>query len=244
MTSGPAPASSSSTSLASSRVVEVSAEHGDGVAGPARRSRPSSFPHARSPGDDTSEETAIAIVGQLANVGKSSLLNRLLKEERSIVSDTPGATRDTVDAVLKWQKRTFRIVDTAGIRRAGRVAASGQLESLQRDPGESGAIQKADVAVLIINASIGTADQDGAIAGEAEKAGCGIVIAANKWDLMKSKGPDFYKTFDDELRRQLKFLDYAPILHISAATGERATKVLEAVDKVAAARSRRSPPAN
>ena len=103
------------------------------------------------------------------------------------------------------------------------------------------AIQQADVAVLVIDATLGAADQDGAIAGEAEKAGCGIVIAANKWDLVKDRGADYYKTFDDELRRQLKFLDYAPILHISAATGERATKVLETVDQVADARSSRVP---
>jgi GTP-binding protein len=193
------------------------------------------------PVDEIEDEGSIrvAIVGR-PNVGKSSLLNRLLKAERSIVSDTPGTTRDTVDAVLKWHKRSFRIVDTAGIRRPGRVARSGQLESLSVILARR-AIAKADVAVLVIDASIGTADQDGAIAGEAEKAGCGIVIAANKWDLMKDRGPDFYKTFDAELRRQLKFLEYAPILHISAATGERATKVLEAVDKVAAARSRRIP---
>jgi len=219
-------------------VMEIAAEHGDGV-GDLLDEVVRLLPERKEPGEDTSEETAIAIVGR-PNVGKSSLLNRLLKEERSIVSETPGTTRDTVDAVLKWHKRTFRIVDTAGIRRPGRVAASGQLESLSVILAKR-AIAKADVAVLVIDASIGPADQDGAIAGEAEKAGCGIVIAANKWDLMKSRGPDFYKTFDDELRRQLKFLEYAPILHISAATGERATKVLEAVDRVAAARSRRVP---
>jgi GTP-binding protein len=219
-------------------VVEIAAEHGSGIDDlldeVVRR-----LPPRKEPGDDTSEETAIAIVGR-PNVGKSSLLNRLLKEERSIVSETPGTTRDTVDAVLKWHKRTFRIVDTAGIRRPGRVAKSGQLESLSVILARR-AIQKADVAVLVIDASIGPADQDGAIAGEAERAGCGIVIAANKWDLVKAGGPAFYKTFDAELRRQLKFLEYAPILHISATTGERATKVLEAVDTVAAARSRRVP---
>lgn len=219
-------------------VVEIAAEHGEGV-GDLLDEVVRRLPERKEPGEDSTDETAVAIVGR-PNVGKSSLLNRLLKEERSIVSEMPGTTRDTVDAVLRWHKRNFRIVDTAGIRRPGRVGKSGPLESLSVILAKR-AIQKADVAVLIIDASIGPADQDGAIAGEAEKAGCGIVIAANKWDLVKSKGPDFYKKFDDELRRQLKFLDFAPIIHISAATGERATKVLEAVDKVAEARSRRIP---
>jgi GTPase len=218
-------------------VVEIAAEHGEGV-GDLLDEVIARLPTGKTgTTTDEPEETAIAIVGR-PNVGKSSLLNRLLKEERSIVSDTPGTTRDTVDAVLKWHKRTFRIVDTAGIRRPGRVARSGALESLSVILARR-AIEKADVAVLVIDAEIGTADQDGAIAGEAERAGCGIVIVANKWDLMKSKGPDFYKKFDDELRRQLKFLDYAPVLHISALTGERATKILETVDRVADARARR-----
>jgi len=221
-------------------VVEIAAEHGEGV-GDLLDEVVRRLPIGREAGKsiDTPEETAIAIVGR-PNVGKSSLLNRLLKEERSIVDDAPGTTRDTVDAVLRWHKRTFRIVDTAGIRRPGRVARSGPLESLSVILARR-AIQQADVAVLVIDATLGAADQDGAIAGEAEKAGCGIVIAANKWDLVKDRGADYYKTFDDELRRQLKFLDYAPILHISAATGERATKVLETVDQVADARSSRVP---
>ena len=223
-------------------VVEIAAEHGEGIGDlldeVARR-----LPMGRDAGKslDNPEETAIAIVGR-PNVGKSSLLNRLLKEERSIVDDMPGTTRDTVDATLRWHKRNFRIVDTAGIRRPGRVGKSGPLESLSVILAKR-AIDQADVAVLVIDATLGAADQDGAIAGEAEKSGCGIVIVANKWDLVKDQGPDFYKKFDDELRRQLKFLDYAPILHISAMTGERATKVLEMVDRVADARSRRVPTA-
>lgn len=223
-------------------VVEIAAEHGEGV-GDLLDEVVRRLPSGRDAGKsiDTPEETAIAIVGR-PNVGKSSLLNRLLKEERSIVSEMPGTTRDTVDATLRWHKRTFRIVDTAGIRRPGRVGKSGPLESLSVILAKR-AIEQADVAVLVIDATLGAADQDGAIAGEAEKAGCGIVIVANKWDLVKDRGPDFYKKFDDELKRQLKFLDYAPILHLSALTGERATKVLETVDRVADARSRRVPTA-
>jgi GTP-binding protein len=164
----------------------------------------------------------------------------VLQEERSIVSEMPGTTRDTVDAVLKWHHRTFRIVDTAGIRRAGRVARSGQLESLSVILARR-AIEQADVAVLLVDSVEGATDQDATIAGEAEKAGCGIIIAANKWDLMKGRGTDFSKGFDDKLRQQVKFLDYAPILHISALTGERTAKVLETIDKVAEARERRIP---
>jgi GTP-binding protein len=174
------------------------------------------------------------------NVGKSSLLNRILREERSIVSDMPGTTRDSVDALLTWHRRTFRIVDTAGIRRPGRVARSGQLEAVSVLVAKR-AIEKADVAVLVVDATEGATDQDAAIAGEAEKAGCGVIIAANKWDLMKGRGAEFSKEFDEELRRQVKFLDYAPLLHISAATGERSGKVVETIDKVAEARMRRIP---
>ncbi len=220
-------------------VIEIAAEHGEGV-GDLLDEIIQRFPEPDpDAGVDTADETAVAIVGR-PNVGKSSLLNRLLKEERSIVSDMPGTTRDAVDAVLKWQRRTFRIVDTAGIRRPGRVARSGQIESVSVVLSKR-AIDKADVAVLMIDSVEGATDQDATIAGEAEKAGCGIIIAANKWDLMKGRGTDFSKEFDDKLRQQMKFLDYAPILHISAATGERLPKVLETIDKVADARMRRIP---
>jgi GTP-binding protein len=223
-------------------VVEIAAEHGEGV-GDLLDEVVARFPSGRKDGrlSAPAHETSIAIVGR-PNVGKSSLLNRLLKEERSIVSELPGTTRDAVDAVLKWHRRTFRILDTAGIRRPGRVARSGPLESLSVIIARR-AIEKADVAVLVIDAVEGATDQDAAIAGEADKTGCGIIIVANKWDLMKGRGADFSKEFDEKLRRQLKFLDYAPVLHISALTGERAPKLLEAIDKVAEARTRRIPTA-
>jgi GTPase len=220
-------------------VVEVAAEHGEGV-GDLLDEVVSRLPARREgrAADDASQ-IAVAIVGR-PNVGKSSLLNRLLREERSIVSELPGTTRDTVDAVLKWHKRTFRIVDTAGIRRPGRVSRSGQLEAVSVIVARK-AIEQADVAILVVDSVEGATDQDAAIAGEADKAGAGIIIAANKWDLMKGRGTDFSKEFDENLRRQLKFLEYSPVLHISAATGERTAKVLETVDKVAEARTRRIP---
>ena len=223
-------------------VVEIAAEHGQGV-GDLLDEIVQRLPERGSGGLTASapDETKVAIVGR-PNVGKSSLLNRLLKEERSIVSDMPGTTRDTVDAVLKWHRRTFRILDTAGIRRPGRVGQSGPLESLSVVIARR-AIEQADVALLMIDSVEGATDQDAAIAGEADKTGSAIIIVANKWDLMKGRGSEFVKSFDEKLRGQLKFLDYAPVLHISALTGERMPKVLEAIDRVAAARLQRVPTA-
>jgi len=222
-------------------IVEIAAEHGEGV-GDLLDQIVERLPEGRRVAPPAREpETRIAIIGR-PNVGKSSLVNRLLKEERSIVSDMPGTTRDTVDAVLKWHKRNFRSLDTAGIRRPGRVARSGQVESVSVIVARR-AIEQADVAVLVVDATEGATDQDATIAGEAENTGCGVIVVANKWDLMKGRGPDFSKTFDDKLRQQLKFLDYAQILHISARTGERTPKLLEAIDRVADARLRRIPTA-
>jgi GTP-binding protein len=168
------------------------------------------------------------------------LANRLLREQRMLVSEIPGTTRDAIDATFQWHRRQLRIVDTAGIRRPGRVARSGQVEAVSVLSARR-AIEAADVVVLVIDASQGAADQDGAIAGEAERTGSGVVIAVNKWDLVKDKGADFAKQFDENLRFQLKFLEYAPIVHLSALTGERTVRLLEIVDKVAEARNRRVP---
>ena len=159
-----------------------------------------------------------------------------------MVSEVPGTTRDAIDAVLRWHRRDFRIVDTAGIRRPGRVASGPQVEAVSVLIARR-AIQRADVAVLVIDADQGVTDQDAAIAGEAEAAGCGVIIAANKWDLVKPRGGGFVTTFDADVRRHLKFLSHAPILHVSAATGERVAKLLEAIDRVAEARRYRVPTA-
>jgi len=233
--------------LGFANVVEISAEHGDGV-GDLLEVIVEKLEIAPDAGDagETGEageagepqETAIAIVGR-PNAGKSSLVNRLLREDRMIVSEVQGTTRDSVDSLLQWHKRTFRIVDTAGIRRPGKVSKS-QVESVSVLLAKR-AIERADVVVLVLDATVGPTDQDGAIAGAAKEAGKGIIIAANKWDLMKEQGDDAAKVFDENLRYQLKFLDYAPILHISAVTGERTPKLLEVVDKVATAARTRVP---
>jgi GTP-binding protein len=228
-------------------VVEVAAEHGLGVGDllqeviarlPAHRREPR---HASVDGEGRPREVSVAIVGR-PNVGKSSLVNRLLREERVMVSDKPGTTRDAVDALLRWHRRDFRIVDTAGIRRPGRVAGGGAVEAVSVVVARR-AIQRADVAVLVIDAAEGPTDQDAAIAGEADRAGCGIIVAVNKWDLLKGKEPEVVRAFDEELRLKIKFLDYAPVLHISARTGERTPKLLELIDRVAESRRQRVPTA-
>jgi GTP-binding protein len=239
-------------------IYEISAEHGQGIAELLDEvvKRLPSAPRVRERDVDSDSESAdapviphtpaarpneiaVAIVGR-PNAGKSSLVNRLLNEERMIVSEMPGTTRDAVDAVVKWHRRQFRIVDTAGIRRPGKVAKSGHVEAVSVLLARR-AIERADVVVLVVDATAGPTDQDAAIAGSAHESGRGVVIVANKWDLMKQHGPDAAKEFDEKVRFALKFVDYAPILHISARTGERTPKLLEAIDKVAAARRTRIP---
>jgi GTPase len=224
-------------------VIDISAEHGHGVA----ELLDEIVQHIGAPRDagvapppaTPVEETRVAIVGR-PNVGKSSLTNRLLRQERVLVSEMPGTTRDAIDTPLTWHRRSFRIVDTAGMRRAGRIARGGKVEIVSVALAKE-SIAAADVVALVIDAKEGVADQDAAIGGEADRAGRGIVILVNKWDLVKTSQPGFAKSFDEELRRRMKFLDYAPILHISALTGERTPKVLETIDKVAASRRTRVP---
>jgi GTP-binding protein len=221
-------------------VFEIAAEHGTGVhdlMDAALEQLRAAGKLGTSVAQDDPDEIAVAIVGR-PNVGKSSIVNRLLREERLIVSDIPGTTRDAIDTLLRWHKRTFRIVDTAGIRRPGRVADSHAVEMVSVLTAKR-AMERADVAVLVIDAALGATDQDAAIAGEASRLGCGMIIAANKWDLTKGEGDRYYKDFDEEQRFRMKFLDYAPLLHISALTGERAPKLLETVDRVAMARRKR-----
>jgi GTP-binding protein len=222
---------------AASGAEELGEPHGTGTASATIAGSPQPGARSRHLYSSDAGEVAVAIVGR-PNAGKSSLMNRLLREDRMLVSETPGTTRDAVDAVLAWHGQKFRFVDTAGIRRPGRVARSGQIESVSVLLARR-AIAAADIVVLVVDASVGATDQDAAIAGEADRAGRGVVIVANKWDLVKDRGSDFVKSFDETLRRQLKFLDYAPVLHISAATGERTHKLLEMIEAVSASRRTR-----
>ena len=233
--------------MALAPVVPIAAEHGLGVGDlldeivarlPGRRPPAAERAEVADtvvPGRAATVDIGVAIIGR-PNVGKSSLVNLLVREERVLVSEVAGTTRDTVETGLTWHGRTLRLVDTAGIRRPGRVARSGRVEAVSVVVARR-ALAGADVAVLVVDADEGISKQDASIAGEAERAGCGIVIAANKWDLVKSRGPGFYKEFDADLRDALKFAEFAPIVHISALTGERAPKLIERVVEAAAARS-------
>jgi GTP-binding protein len=220
-------------------LIAIAAEHGESVGDLLDAVLERLDVARRSARKADEPETKVAIIGR-PNVGKSSLVNRLLREERVVVSDLPGTTRDPIDSVLRWHRKQFRIVDTAGIRRAGRVAKGGEVEAVSVMLARR-AIARADVAVLLVDAQEGPTDQDATVAGEAERAGCSVIIAANKWDLVEDRSGEAVRAFDDELRRTLKFLDYAPILHISASTGERTPRLLEVIDRVSKARLRRVP---
>ena len=227
----------------SAPTTDVGSEEGAHVAGelasPAKPAPPAALAPPKAIPEPADQETRVAIVGR-PNVGKSSLVNRLLRVERVLVSDMPGTTRDAIDSPLLWHRRHFRIIDTAGMRRPGRIARGGKVEIVSVALAKE-AIADADVVALIVDANTGASDQDAAIGGEADRAGRGIVIIANKWDLVKTEDHTFVERFDDKLRQGMRFLDFAPILHISALTGERTAKVLETIDKVAAARRQRVP---
>jgi GTP-binding protein len=145
-----------------------------------------------------------------------------------------------VDVTLQFRKQRLRLVDTAGMRRPGKVSTAGQVESISVILAKR-AMAQADVAVIMIDAVEGVTDRDAAIAGEAQDAGCGVILVVNKWDLMAGNDQQFVKDYDDKLRFQLKFLDFAPVIHISALTGDRTGKVLEMAVRVAEARAKRVP---
>ncbi len=186
---------------------------------------------------ESDEPPAIAFVGR-PNVGKSSLLNALLGQERMIVSSVPGTTRDAIDTTIPWGRSEIVLIDTAGIRRRGRVA-SGPAAERYSTLRALKAISRADVAVLLLDASDGLTAQDAHVAGYVVEEGKGLVIAVNKWDVVEDKT---HKTFDEfvtTLRRDLAFLDFAPIVSISAKTGQRVQRVLELAVDVWGERRRR-----
>jgi len=191
--------------------------------------------------DETSalpaKELRLAIVGR-PNVGKSSLLNRLLGEERAIVSPAAGTTRDTVDTLLETEAQTFRLIDTAGIRRKGKTDMMAERLSVVM---ARKSLERADVAIVLLDAEQGIAALDAAIAGYATEAGCSIILALNKWDTLEDKDPQTGAKFERKVREQMKFLSWAPVITISALIGQRVQKLLPLAVRAHEARNRRIP---
>lgn len=182
---------------------------------------------------------SIAFLGR-PNVGKSSLLNALLGEDRAIVSDIPGTTRDAIDTRLAWGRTEVILIDTAGIRRRGKVASGPAAERYSTLRALS-ALSRADVAVIVIDAVEGLTAQDAHVAGYAVEEGKGVVIAVNKWDLVAEKTDRTFDQYTEWIRNEVSFLDFAPIVSISAKTGQRVGRVLEAAVDIWAERRRRIP---
>jgi GTP-binding protein len=183
----------------------------------------------------TPRELRLAIVGR-PNVGKSSLLNKLLGHERMIVSPIAGTTRDAIDTVFETPEQTFRIVDTAGIRRKGKTNEMAEKLSVVM---ARKSLERADVAVVLIDAEEGPTALDANIAGYALDAGCSIIIAVNKWDAIAAKETNTALEFERRVREKMKFLDWAPLVMISALTGQRVDKILPLAIRANEARNRR-----
>jgi GTP-binding protein len=182
-------------------------------------------------------EVRLAIVGR-PNVGKSSLLNALIGEERVIVSPVPGTTRDAIDSLLETPEQKFRLIDTAGIRRKGKTGEMAEKLSVVM---AMKSLQRADVAIVVIDAEEGVTALDAHIAGYAYDAGCSIIIACNKWDAVKDKETSTAKEFERKVRERMKFLDFAPVVMISALTGQRVKNLLSLASRANESRNRRVP---
>ena len=185
------------------------------------------FPDDES-NDDESETIKVAVIGK-PNAGKSSLINKILGEERVIVSNIAGTTRDAIDSEFQNEFGKYVFIDTAGIRRKSKVTESIEKFSIMRT---LLAIERADVCLMLIDAKEGITDQDTKIAGEAHEAGKGIIIVVNKWDEIE-KDNHTTQEFEKDIRNKLPFMSYAPIIFISAKTGQRVNKLYEMINKVA-----------
>ena len=177
--------------------------------------------------DEDSDIPKIAIVGK-PNVGKSSLINKLLGEDRVIVSDIAGTTRDAVDTKVTWNEKDYIFIDTAGLRRKAKVKEEIERFSVIRTVT---AVERADVVVVMIDASEGVTEQDAKIAGIAHEKGKGVIIAVNKWDAIEKNDKTIYK-HTNRIREVLSFMPYAEIVFISARTGLRISRMFETLDAV------------
>ena len=192
-----------------------------------------SFPE-KDENEDDKTITKVAVIGK-PNVGKSSLINKILGENRTIVSDIAGTTRDAIDSEFENESGKYILIDTAGIRKKSKIKESIEKFSIMRT---LLAIERADVCLMMIDATEGVTDQDAKIAGEAHEAGKGVIIVVNKWDEIE-KETGTLENYKKEIYDKLKYLSYAPIIFISAKTGQRVNKLFELINYVAEQNSMR-----
>jgi GTP-binding protein len=213
----------------------VSAEHGRGV-WDALEELVALLPEAPEP-EPQAEGLRVALVGR-PNVGKSSLLNRLAGEERVVVSDVPGTTRDAIDTRVDFEGRRFTLVDTAGLRRPGRRTRTAERGSALMTVR---ALERAQVALVVIDASEGATDQDAHVASLARERGCACAVLANKWDLVAGDGGERSRRVREGIRDTLRFMTDAPVLAVSARSGAGVAAILPLAERVAAAGEQRIP---
>ena len=178
-------------------------------------------------GEDDSDTVKIALIGR-PNVGKSSLCNRLLGEERTIVSDIPGTTRDAIDSILEKDDKTYLLIDTAGMRKRGKISETTERYSIIRS---LRSIDRCDIVLMLLDAVDGVTEQDKKIAGYAHEAGKGMLIVVNKWDSIE-KDNDSVRKFEKDVYTALSYMTYAPLLFISAKTGQRVDKLFPLINAV------------
>jgi GTP-binding protein len=215
------------------RLYPVSAAHGLNV-GDLLDEVVKSFPESRASKPAPPPELSVSIIGK-PNVGKSTLLNRLLGEDRAIVSPVPGTTRDAVDSLLVHYGRTYRFIDTAGIRKKSQTHLLAEKLSVIM---ARKSLERSDVALVMIDAKEGVNSLDVTIAGYAHQAGTSVILVVNKWDEI-SKTALTLKEYETEIRGRIKYLEYAPIVFISAQTGQRVSKLIPLINQVAEARRTR-----
>lgn len=215
------------------RLFPVSAEHGTNVGDLL-----DDLIQVLSPETDTATappaEIKVAIVGK-PNVGKSTLLNKIAGENRSIVSPTPGTTRDVVDSLVVRHGKTYRLLDTAGIRKKSQTALVAEKLSVMM---ARKSLERCDVALVMIDATERASALDATIAGYAHEAGASVILVVNKWDKI-AKDSFTMQEYEEQVRSRLRYLDYAPLIFISAETGQRLSKLFSLIDTVAEARRRR-----
>ena len=221
--------------LGFAKVFPVSAEHGLGIT-ELLDDVAILLPAPEEDEDESKSEINVAIIGR-PNVGKSTLLNRLVGEERAMVSPIAGTTRDAVDSVVQRGVTTFRFVDTAGIRRKGKTELKAEKLSVVMARRH---LERSDVAILVIDGTEGVTAVDAHIGGYAHEAGRSIIIIVNKWDIVE-KSHTVTADFEREIRERLKFLAFAPILFVSAKTGQRIQRIYEALEEVYRSRFTRIP---